>query len=324
MDSQEIIEPFARMLNAAVGPAEVREAERSNSLGAIWDSLSSSGYLDALIAEDRGGAGFGLADVFPLLALVGAKGVPAPVGETMIARALAAEAGITLSDGPIALATGQVDGQVVTCARVAQQILYDNGAELVLLAAADCSLRATGIEFSLAARADLSRIRGQILPRPAGGLLSIAAILRSILIAGAANQLVEQSTVFANERVQFGKPIGRQQSLQHNLAVMAENAIAARIAAQLGAAGGLAPSLAAAATAKSVSSRAAALIANSAHALHGAIGISEEYDLQLLTRRLHEWRMADGSEGYWSGLLGASRLSCPATSVDWVRAEIFA
>lgn len=42
----------------------------------------------------------------------------------------------------------------------------------------------------------------------------------------------------------------------------------------------------------------------------GAIGISEEYDLQLLTRRLHEWRLADGSEGYWEDLLGL---------LDWPR-----
>ena len=74
---------------------------------------------------------------------------------------------------------------------------------------------------------------------------------------------------------------------------MAEDAVAARIASQLGSAGAFPPALAAAATAKSVAGKAAARIAASAHAVHGAIGISEEHDLQLFTRRLHAWRLAE-------------------------------
>ena len=87
---------------------------------------------------------------------------------------------------------------------------------------------------------------------------------------------------------------------------------------------GLGVPVAAAATAKIATSAAAPRIAATAHAVHGAIGISEEYDLQLLTRRLHEWRMADGSEGYWSQLLGTARLGSAAPSVDWIREAVFA
>ena len=142
------------------------------------------------------------------------------------------------------------------------------------------------------------------------------------MIAGAADRLVEMTAAYANERIQFGKPIGRQQALQQTMAVMAEDAVAARIASQLGCAGAFPPALAAAATAKSVASKAAARIAASAHAVHGAIGISEEFDLQLYTRRLHEWRLADGSETYWNRLLGAARLADDGGSVDYVRAAV--
>ena len=65
-------------------------------------------------------------------------------------------------------------------------------------------------------------------------------------------------------------------------------------------------------------------VAGIAHAVHGAIGISEEYDLQLLTRRLHEWRMADGSEGYLSQVLGGGRLGSAGPSVDWISKTVFA
>jgi hypothetical protein len=33
--------------------------------------------------------------------------------------------------------------------------------------------------------------------------------------------------------------------------------------------------------------------------------------------------LADGSEGYWSGLHGKARLDSAAPTVDWVRAEVF-
>ncbi|SCU91224.1 hypothetical protein CNECB9_5060001 [Cupriavidus necator] len=48
--------------------------------------------------------------------------------------------------------------------------------------------------------------------------------------------------------------------------------------------------------------------------------MTEEYDLQLYTRRLHEWRMADGSEAYWNRILGQSLLAQPGRTVtDFVR-----
>lgn len=127
------------------------------------------------------------------------------------------------------------------------------------------------------------------------------------------------TAAYANERHQFGKPIGRQQALQQQMAVMAEDMVACRLAAQLGCADAFPPLAGAAAIAKSVTGAAAPRIAATAHAVHGAIGISEEYDLQLFTRRLHEWRLADGSEGWWNRLLGAARLDDVRGSVDHVR-----
>ena len=67
------------------------------------------------------------------------------------------------------------------------------------------------------------------------------------------------------------------------------------------------------------------LAASIAHAVHGAIGISEEHDLQLYSRRLHEWRLADGSEGYWARALGQVRLEQPdLPSVDFIRQQFAA
>jgi alkylation response protein AidB-like acyl-CoA dehydrogenase len=60
-------------------------------------------------------------------------------------------------------------------------------------------------------------------------------------------------------------------------------------------------------------------VANTAHALHGAIGVTEECDLQLLTRRLHEWRMAHGSEDHWNRIVGERLLAADTSLAEFVR-----
>ncbi|WP_262334980.1 acyl-CoA dehydrogenase family protein, partial [Bordetella pertussis] len=71
--------------------------------------------------------------------------------------------------------------------------------------------------------------------------------------------------------------------------------------------------------AKARASEAAALAANTAHAVHGAIGVTEEYDLQLYTRRLHGWRLAHGSEAYWHQVVGAALMGSGDGAVQFVR-----
>jgi acyl-CoA dehydrogenase len=102
---------------------------------------------------------------------------------------------------------------------------------------------------------------------------------------------------------------------------MAEHVAAASIAAEAAfATDASAPPLLAAAIAKSRTSEATVLVASIAHAVHGAIGVTEEFDLQLLTRRLHEWRMAHGSEAYWNLIVGHSVMASKLPTVtDFVR-----
>jgi acyl-CoA dehydrogenase len=148
------------------------------------------------------------------------------------------------------------------------------------------------------------------------------ALLLAAAISGAADTILAMTVAYAGERSQFGKPIGRQQALQQQLAVMAEDCVAVRMAVELAAAGNTLDPLRVAA-AKSVASASAPRIANTAHAVHGAIGISAEYDLQLYTRRLHEWRLAAGSETRWNRTLGHSLLTSHVSVLDWTRARLF-
>ncbi|MFA9201382.1 MAG: acyl-CoA dehydrogenase family protein [Cypionkella sp.] len=151
------------------------------------------------------------------------------------------------------------------------------------------------------------------------------ALLLAAAMAGAAGRVLELTVAYAGQRSQFGKPIGRQQAVQQQLAVMAEQVTAMRLAVELAAAGTTPwPSPAAAALAKTVAATYAPLVANTAHAVHGAIGISAEHDLPLFTRRLHAWRLEGGGESLWARRLGKSLLASRRTTLDWMRAELFA
>jgi len=168
---------------------------------------------------------------------------------------------------------------------------------------------------TMAARG-LGLSQGDALPR------ELAAVVTAAQIVGALERVLELSVTFANQRVQFGRPIGKFQAIQHPLAVMAEQVTAARLAAQIGCqtnapaddeandeASRLRPDRLRAAVAKARTSEAAAIVAPMAHAIHGAIGITAELDLQLYTRRLHAWRAEHGSELAWQRVLGEAVLA---------------
>ena len=320
----ELLEPFDRMLAGVVTPAAIRAIEEGGSPISMWDELVSSGFLDALVPETSGGAELSLAAICPLLQALGRRAIPLPVAETMIARRLLADEGLEWPQAPIAFAIPAADGgALVPFGLVAEHVLVDLGDRVILCGAGDGAPAPTGVRADLSARMRWVEPKGLVLSRPEGGLRALGALVRSAAIAGAAAQLLDMTVAYANERVQFDKPIGRQQALQQQLAVMAEDVVSARIAVELGCAPGLPINQAAVAIAKSITSAAASRIANTAHAVHGAIGISEEYDLQLYSRRLHDWRQADGSEGYWNRILGGLRQTGPDGVVDWVREIVF-
>ncbi len=136
-----------------------------------------------------------------------------------------------------------------------------------------------------------------------GALCRVAAML------GAATKAQELTLQYALERKQFGKPLAQFQVIQSYLAQMAGelSAASAMFATALrAAAGGARASRAEAAAAKLRIGQAAQVITALAHQVHGAIGFTEEYSLQLWTRRLWAWREEFGNETDWARELGAA------------------
>ena len=139
---------------------------------------------------------------------------------------------------------------------------------------------------------------------------ALCAAVDAAQMAGAIDALQAMTVDYASTRRQFGREISKFQAIQHQIAVMAEEVMAARMAAEIAMAGApLSVSVQAAAVAKMRCGEAALACAGIAHAVHGAIGVSAEHDLHHLTGALHRLRLAHGGEAYWARKLGAWALS---------------
>ncbi len=321
-----------QLLHSQCTPQAVRAIESGGSPQALWGHLAEAGFADALVPEAQGGAGLGLAQVYDVWTLCGAYALPVPLAETMVARALLAHAGEEIPVGLVTLAEGRLEGgdavasAHVSLGRVADAVLVQHGAGWQLLPMARAASEPAA--FCLDTRSHWSAAQVAAAPRlpvtlPAAvDLRTLQACLTAAQLAGALMNVFQRTLQYANERSQFGRPIGKFQAIQHQLAVMSEHVFAARMAAQLGCAGGaMWPDRLRVAVAKARCSQAALAVAEAGHAIHGAIGFTEEYDLQLLTRRLHAWRRAAGSESYWHAVAGAALVDAhQGCTLDLLRA----
>lgn len=318
-----LIDALQRLLSEHCTPETVRRIEAGHGAEALWQQLEASGFADALLPEEKGGAGLCLQQAFPLIELCGRHCVAVPLAQTMVARALISASGETPPAGSIALARARPDdagglvAEAVSYGQVADWILAERDGPATLLRAGqrerhifplDASLRWTATEIAGATAITVGDVR-----------LLEAAILAA-QIAGASLAVFEQTLAYANDRLQFGRPLGKFQAIQHQLSVMAEQVFAARMAAQIGCSADIHdPTPLTIAAAKARTSSAVVEIAAIAHAIHGAIGFTAELDLQLFTRRLYAWRIAAGAESYWQNILGNALFERRGPMLDLLR-----
>jgi acyl-CoA dehydrogenase len=144
------------------------------------------------------------------------------------------------------------------------------------------------------------------------------ALFCAAQMAGAMEAAHALSTRYANDRVQFGRPIAKFQAIQQQLALLAEQAAAALVAvesAAIAVAAGRPSSALAVAAAKIRAGEAAGKVAEIAHQVHGAIGFTHEHSLHRLTRRLWSWRDEFGTESHWSRELGRAVMAASADAL---------
>jgi hypothetical protein len=337
-----VFDAAAKLFGDLSTEAVINQAEQGSWPAALWAAIEQAGFLDVLVADDAFSfAGF--ADAGAILRAAGQFAVPLPIAETMLARWWLAGAGLAAPPGPLTVAPVERTDQVsVAVARGSCRVGGSATAVPWASQAAGLVVVATGFVALVApARAELrpgTNLAGEprddvgfeldvgdgaAAPVPssydAALLFGLGALCRAAQMAGAMEAALGLAVQYANDRVQFGRPIAKFQAIQHQLALLAEQVAAARVAADTACgavtARGLAASFAIAA-AKIRAGEAAGKVTDYAHQVHGAIGFTHEHRLHHVTRRLWSWRDEFGTESVWSAELGR-RIAAAGAAAMW-------
>ena len=344
LDDSLIADSAARLFAERVNKDQRLRTEAGEFDAALWRRLVDSGFPLLLASEAAGGIGAGWRAAYPLLRGVGYWQVPMPLAETLLAALLTSLAGFDLPDlatapltlieqgrGNTLLAEGS--GAALRLSGTAHAVPWARHAQAALLSLADGRLAllplqgAAGVTLQphvnhAGLPSDTLQLAGARISALAANPLALrepvwtlGAVARSAMLVGALESALAQAVRYAGERVQFGKPIGKNQAIQQQLALMAGDVAAARTAA-LVACSDAPDSLVAdchatvfsAAVAKVRAGEAATRGSAIAHQVHGAIGFTQEHALHFATRRLWAWREEFGTDAFWALVLGRAAI----------------
>lgn len=327
-----LLEQAGRLLQQQVTREALTAADQGEWQAPLWQEMERAGLPLALVTEECGGVGLPPADALRLLRLVGYHTLPLPLGETMLAQALWTQAGGGVLEGVVTLAPDMSasltkHGNDYCLNGVLRRVPWGAIADQILLVARDADGKTHLVRLSKGAATWESRRNvayeprdtllldqvtvsaDAVLPAPAilqaDGFLPLGALLRVQQMVGAMERVLDHALTYANERVQFGRAIGKFQAIQHMLAVAAGQyaASAAAADAAIEAYGTLDFDFAVA-VAKARVGEAAGEVAAIGHQVHAAMGFTQEHLLHFATRRLWSWRDEFGAESFWQERLG--------------------
>lgn len=336
-----------RLLSDRVGKEILEKAEAGAPQDLLWQAIEENGLPRVLVPEDQGGVGGGWAEAEVVIRAAGKYLAPVPLVESILAGWLLSNAQLDMPSGLLSIAPVRSD-EILTISRdgtgfritgsvtrvpwgrsVAHLAVFgrldgkaDGDPYVALVSAEAWSVTLEDRNIAAEPR-DSLHFNGQVvaaalLPKHLDPerLFAFGAMARAAQIAGALEMALEQSVQYANDRSQFGTPIGKFQAVQQELARMAGEVAAAgaavenasRAADRPGDRGGSGAGFEMA-VAKIRASEAASIVAGIAHQAHGAMGFTYEHALHFATRRLWSWRAEFGSENFWSEHLGRSLAS---------------
>ncbi len=278
-----------REILAAELTAELRASgtETSGRRGQLWKALSEAGVFGLLVPEESGGLGLTELDSVLVLEELGRAAAPGPIAETaFVCAPVLDRAG--LADGAVAAVAAEAGGYLPDADVADVLILLDGDGAQVLDAGGELTRQPTVDPsrplFSLPSAS------GQPIDAAAVAALRDRAVLASAAqLVGASQHLLEAAVEYAKTRKQFGREIGSFQALKHQLADLM---LAVEFARPLvyRAAYSLAQNAPTASrdvsAAKVNAAQAGEHAARTAIQIHGAIGYTDELDLQYWLKRV--------------------------------------
>lgn len=315
-----LAEMIQRLFERSLDDAAQAQAREGQWTAPLWAEIEEMGLPLALLSEDQGGFGLSAAEQGAALSLLGKLAVPLPVAETMGANRLLAKAGLPLAEGAAGLARADhltFDGGMLK-GRV-ERVAWGEQLDCLALAVGDTLYRVPRNGWSLAEAGFALNYH----PRPSLEIawdadafapaphcpLAEGATLRAFQIAGALEAALDMTLEHTATRIQFGKPLQKNQAVQHELAKLAGELACATAAADL-AGEALERGDPLGVAAGSLRAReAAGNGASIATQMHGAIGFTREHRLHLYSTALWTWRDEFGGQVMWAKLLGSAALS---------------
>jgi alkylation response protein AidB-like acyl-CoA dehydrogenase len=304
-DDQRALESGVRELLADRMTAEqLRKAWSSpgERTQPIWSQLAELGVFAVLLPEDGGGLGLGGVEAALIAEALGHWAVPGPVVET----AFLAPYAITRwgTDAARSWLDGIAEGGTVIGIQLGDDRLIPDAdlADLVLVPDGEVVRWATGNQLQLVEQPQVDGTRRfyssavdltglpVAVEEPGGSALRAAAmVLTAAQLIGAGRAVLDQAVAYAGDRKQFGRVIGSFQGLKHQLAdvrIALDFAwpLTLRAAYELDDCPATLSRDAAAAKASAADT--ARMAARTALQVHGAIGYTEELDLQLWLKRI--------------------------------------
>jgi acyl-CoA dehydrogenase len=316
-----LVETVTRLFADTCTHEAIEAAEADGWAEGVWDPLAESGFPLVGIDEDVGGSGGDLEDLAEVLRQAGAHAAPVPVAEQGLAAWLVVLAGLPLPEGvltvvpgspgdTLSLSAGGLSGtaHLVPWARRADHVVALVDGFVVAAPASGLDIiprtnlagepRDTVTFDGVAAETATSAVESTDLRRR-------GALTRALLMAGALDRMSRLTVEYTNERHQFGRPVARFQAVQQHLVWAAQDAAIANMAAQAAARqAGRGPAAFEIAAAKLIANQCATSATRACHQAHGAMGMTREYGLHHLSRRLWAWRAEYGTEHEWSTWLG--------------------
>ena len=316
-----LVETVTRLFADTCTHEAIEAAEADGWAEGVWAPLAESGFALVGIGEEVGGSGGELEDLAEVLRQAGAHAAPVPVGEQGLAAWLAVLAGLPVPDGVLTVVPGSPDdtlalsatglsgtAHLVPWARRADHVVALVDGFVAVVPAEGLAItprtnlagepRDTVSFDGVAAQRAASTVEATDLRRR-------GALTRALLMAGALDRMSRLTVEYTNDRQQFGRPVARFQAVQQHLVWAAQDAAIANMAAQVAARqASRGPAAFEIAAAKLLANQCATSATRACHQAHGAMGMTREYGLHHLSRRLWAWRTEYGTEHEWSTWLG--------------------
>ncbi|MGI9576701.1 MAG: acyl-CoA dehydrogenase family protein [Microthrixaceae bacterium] len=290
------------------GQAEVIDA-------VLWNQCAELGWFALGLDEAVGGIGYGLAEEALLFEELGAHCTPGPFLATVMAAHCAALAGsgelvaeITSATKRVALAEPESVDVVVSETAVsgdfrltdsagAEYALVLDGERTAIISLAGAAVEPVPSLDLLVPLATASLDTSPIAFATDPSVALRATVLTAAMLSGVARATAEQSTEYAKDREQFGRPVGSFQAVKHRCADMAVRADAAEQLTHLAAlavAGGHDDGRFQAEAARVVAGDAAVANAETNVQNHGGIGFTWEHTAHRYVTRARIWSQQAG------------------------------